>query len=63
LDLTGVAGAEVAVRPPEPSPPPLGEDKEVALRRSVVEVWDEVDRRPEAAFDVVVEEDGIFSKT
>lgn len=43
IDLMGVAGVEVAVRPPEPSPP-LGEDKETARRRSAVEEWDEVSR-------------------
>ena len=42
LDLTGVAGEEV-VGPPV-TPPPLGKDKEAALRRSIVEVWDEVER-------------------
>jgi hypothetical protein len=45
LDLTGVAGAEVAV-----GPPPLGEGKEAALQKSAVEVWDEVDRWAKAAF-------------
>ena len=42
LDLTGVAGEEV-ISPPV-TPPPLGNDKEAALRRSIVEVWDEVER-------------------
>jgi hypothetical protein len=43
LDLIGVAGAGVAVGPLESSPP-LGEAKEVDLRRSAVGIWDELDR-------------------
>ena len=41
-DIIGVPGVEVAVGPLAPSPP-LGEEKEVNLRRSEVGVWDEVD--------------------
>ena len=44
LDPTGVAGVEVTGGPCVTSPPPLGKDKEAALRRSTVEVWDEVER-------------------
>jgi hypothetical protein len=46
LDITGAAGAGVAVGPPEPTKPPLGEDKEAALRRSAVEpeICDEAER-------------------